>query len=272
MERLRNQLDSGDPLLAEAARLARSAEVVAPPPYLREKIHARLRRPAVRRSLWRPALAIGALVIAMSVASAKVMHWLRAARPIAAGSSGLAPSTVLLPPAPEPLGPSAPSPTNVTSPSAFSPKKVTAKTRVSRPKSTAPSEPFDPAPLMLAEPVEPEPTREPEAMVSPSTVEVVPPKPAVANPDPEAILVLSATRALRDGDSKRALKLLDEYVRRYPSGDLLAESLALTIEARSVRGDKRAGEAARQYLQRFPNGRFADIARTAMKHFGGSLP
>ena len=69
-------------------------------------------------------------------------------------------------------------------------------------------------------------------------------------------------RALRqDHDAELAAALLDDYLRRWPNGALVEESLALAIEAANARGDARARVFASEYLRRFPNGRFAEPAR-----------
>jgi hypothetical protein len=107
--------------------------------------------------------------------------------------------------------------------------------------------------------------RAPEPAPVAKTPSVPPPSRAV---DPEAILVLDATRALhRDHDAKRALKLLVEYRRRFPRGDLQEESLALAIEAKSTRNDRGAAVLADEYLLRYPGGRFREEALRAHRRF-----
>jgi hypothetical protein len=71
----------------------------------------------------------------------------------------------------------------------------------------------------------------------------------------------------RDHDPNGALKLLTRYVQLYPNGDLLEESLALTIEAKSLQGDADAGKLGAEYLRRFPSGRFTEAARAAQQRF-----
>lgn len=77
-------------------------------------------------------------------------------------------------------------------------------------------------------------------------------------------LVVTAMRALRqERQPQRAAALLDEYLRRYPSGALAEEALALSVEAATQRGDARAADLAERYLARYPSGRFRRAAERA---------
>jgi hypothetical protein len=78
-------------------------------------------------------------------------------------------------------------------------------------------------------------------------------------------LVLDAARALhRDGRARPALKLVERYLREYPLGALEEEALALVIEAKSALRDSSVTATARSYLGRFPEGRFRDLAVSAL--------
>ena len=83
-----------------------------------------------------------------------------------------------------------------------------------------------------------------------------------------ASLVFGAMQALRrEGRPDRAAKLLDEYRRRYPSGALSEEALALSVEAATLRGDPRAKALADSYLARYPRGQFHEAAERARALF-----
>jgi hypothetical protein len=89
-----------------------------------------------------------------------------------------------------------------------------------------------------------------------------PPAPTSASTAAHAALVLSARVALRhDRDPRAALRLVEQYLRENPDGPVVEEALALSIEARTALGDRRAAAtAAENYLSHFPTGRFVDLA------------
>jgi hypothetical protein len=92
--------------------------------------------------------------------------------------------------------------------------------------------------------------------------------PSAPEPSAEALLVLQGARALRrDRAPARASALLEDYLRRYPHGDLVEEALALAVQARAQQDDARAAALARQYLVHFPKGRFRDEAQAAVRRF-----
>jgi len=87
----------------------------------------------------------------------------------------------------------------------------------------------------------------------------------------EANLVHGAMRALRrDHDPRAAIRQLATYHRRFPTGDLTEEALALSIEAFVALDDREALALANEYLRRFPDGRFRDQAERAQHRFLGS--
>jgi hypothetical protein len=102
-----------------------------------------------------------------------------------------------------------------------------------------------------------------------TTTEVAPRAEVVQAKSEEAALVLGAVRALRrDHDVSAAVRLLEAYRLRFPSGDLAEEALALTIEALAMRGDRAALDFVDEYLRRFRKGRFVDRVRQTQRFFG----
>ncbi|HRI48729.1 MAG TPA: hypothetical protein PLW65_00990 [Pseudomonadota bacterium] len=125
------------------------------------------------------------------------------------------------------------------------------------------------------------------AIAPPASTEKVPaiipsgpvgvPDPAVEVPeevDPaEASLVLSATQVLRQrGEPARALVLLNDYQSRFPKGALQEEALALNLECLVALADERAGAQAREYLKRYPRGRFRTFAAATAARYPASRP
>jgi hypothetical protein len=80
-------------------------------------------------------------------------------------------------------------------------------------------------------------------------------------------LVLEAIRSLRtDGDPARASTLLTDYLRSEPTGVLVEDALALSVEAAVARTDREQTVAfAHQYVARFPSGRYSAFVRQAMR-------
>jgi hypothetical protein len=87
-----------------------------------------------------------------------------------------------------------------------------------------------------------------------------------ARPTSDSELVHSAVKALRrDGDPALAARLLDENRKRYPDGPLAEEALSLQIEAALALHDPRARAFAREYVARYPSGRYLSIAQRALE-------
>jgi hypothetical protein len=80
----------------------------------------------------------------------------------------------------------------------------------------------------------------------------------------DAELLVEAMRARSSGDAARVSQLVDEYRARQPRGVLQEEALILSLESAVARRAPGAAALAREYLQRFPNGRFASQARRAL--------
>jgi len=71
----------------------------------------------------------------------------------------------------------------------------------------------------------------------------------------------------RDHDVQAAIRQLEAYHLRFPSGDLAEEALALTIEALSAFDDRAAQTFADEYRRRFPRGRFREEVQRAQQRF-----
>jgi len=87
---------------------------------------------------------------------------------------------------------------------------------------------------------------------------------APAPPRPEeAALVIAALRSLRrEHNPTQAAALLQTYLTRFPQGVLTEEALAIAIEAAVARHDVPSARAlAKQYVGRYPAGRFVGLAR-----------
>jgi hypothetical protein len=80
----------------------------------------------------------------------------------------------------------------------------------------------------------------------------------------DAELLVEAMRARRGGDAQRVSELVDEYRARHPQGALQEEALILSVESAVARHAPNASALAREYLRRFPSGRFALQARRAL--------
>lgn len=85
-----------------------------------------------------------------------------------------------------------------------------------------------------------------------------------AAPEADAELLVEAMRARRSGDARRVSELVDEYRARHPQGALQEEALILSIESAVARHAPNTSALAREYLRRFPSGRFALQARRAL--------
>ena len=86
-----------------------------------------------------------------------------------------------------------------------------------------------------------------------------------ASSGPGASLVIQGMQARRAGDLNRAADMFAEYRRIYPDGALQEEALALAIEVAASRDSNVTSGLAALYLARYPNGRFGEQARRALK-------
>lgn len=109
---------------------------------------------------------------------------------------------------------------------------------------------------------EPDPSSEPDPGSGPDSQ----PQPPVQPVATDSELVHRAVKALRrDGDPALAARLLAERRARDPGGPLAEEALSLQIEAALAQGDPRGQALAREYLARYPSGRYVAIARRALQ-------
>ena len=99
--------------------------------------------------------------------------------------------------------------------------------------------------------------------------EVTTAPPPVASPLPdEARLVYLALRALRtDADPQRAIALADEYQREFPRAAFVEDAMAVGIEARAALHDPDAAAFSKRYLQRYPRGRYRELAKRTLHLF-----
>jgi len=85
----------------------------------------------------------------------------------------------------------------------------------------------------------------------------------------ETALLAASNAQLRGGDATRALKLLDDYDRRYPAGVLREEVLATRVIARCQLGltpDASSRHAADTFLRRHPASPLASRVRSSCGH------
>jgi len=123
--------------------------------------------------------------------------------------------------------------------------------RAALPSATSAQPPRAPAPSPSQEP-EPAPSVSATARVSPSAPAAAPSS-SVPSVTREVELLAEAQSAINAGDGARALVLLDEHARRFPSGAMSQEREAARVFALCALG--RTGEAraaAERFLSAFP--------------------
>jgi hypothetical protein len=290
MRRLRDA-ESSSPLMDKVQAMLDATPAL---PESREqmlRVRRKLDRPrGLAASLQRlPALALAGLVVAFGTSAfAAVRYWVErsddapalerpSAHPAVERSLPLPVPTPLPVPVPTPapdsveMAEAAPNPASDTTPAvaqrarasgkawkAQRPARLSARAAATtRVKTTTPVAPAQPAPAKasVAAPAQPQPQAVARAAQPEADVSVV--------TDNER--VHRAVRALRrEGNPALAARLLDRVARDKP-GPLAEEALSLRIEAALAQRDPRTGALAREYLARYPKGRYLRVARRALQ-------
>jgi hypothetical protein len=114
----------------------------------------------------------------------------------------------------------------------------------------------------------PEAAAPPEPAAEPATPAAPLPKARPAKPTltEELAAVDAASSALRAGDGAGAMRMLDEYARRFPRGRLRLEASVLRIEALAKTGQRaEAARRAKAFLKRYPN----SVLAPRLKRYAG---
>ena len=91
-------------------------------------------------------------------------------------------------------------------------------------------------------------------------------RPAKPTLTEELAAVDAASSALRAGDGAGAIRMLDEYARRFPRGRLRLEASVLRIEALAKTGQRaEASRRAKAFLKRYPN----SVLAPRLKRYAG---
>jgi hypothetical protein len=279
------ELHYASPLIERAQELIAAAEPIDASHARGERIRRELDRPArSTAAIWTgvPALAIAGLVLFFGASSfAALRLWTVATEtdpPSAAPESDVAPGGRSKPgpverdPVATDTSPEPTSPVVTRRPSA-----ARFEARSSRPQrssrrvtsaSSNPREQAAPAELETSPVTVPKGEQSSRSVASPDAEQssrAADSAPVASPATTNSELVVRAVRALRrEGDPVLAARLLDKYRAKRAADPLREEVLALQIEAAVASADPRATRFAREYLTRYPAGRYADIARRAL--------
>lgn len=103
----------------------------------------------------------------------------------------------------------------------------------------------------------------PRAKGAPTSAPPPPPTSRAAALQHEAALLASAREALRGGNARRALSILDDARVKHPAGGLVQEREVVAIEALAQAGDKAAAaRRAEAFLRSFPGSPHSSHVRT----------
>lgn len=245
------ETEPGSPLLERAKALLEAAPPLPESQARRLRVRRALdqpRGPWVRLSRL-PAAALAALVVLFGASAFAAVRVLVAVQSAAEEAPRRAPAGVATP-APAP----APSPTPAPTPTASA---SATPTPTPTPASTAPDG---------------EAPRGAGAVRHAHRAAISTPAHAAHDTSPEALaratdseLVHRAAKALRsEHDPALAARLLEAHRARSPSGPLAEEALSLQVEALHALRSPRAAALAREYLARYPGGRYAAVATRAL--------
>jgi hypothetical protein len=289
---MRRLTDENDPALRPLADLVAAEQRFEAPQGSRARVWRRLTVPERRWSytrLLRPAL-VGVLLVG-AIAGASPAGRRFVVRVLTRATSATKPAPAPVVPRAKarvsssvgPVAVTAPEP--VTAPAAPSPGAPEVGAPVARAPVAAPAPTASPRasrPVPAAMP-EPEAANPPAPIAAPASAPATPTPalpPAASQPvalaaspyaSPHAALVLDAMQALRQRRQPAAADvLLQRYLALHPSGALAEEAYALRVEVAVAQHERRAATLAEEYLARWPRGRFAASARSALKRFGGS--
>lgn len=257
-QRLTEMQDLHDPDEAEAARLLRALSPAAPNELAERRVYARIcagpsRGPRVARI----AVLVTALLVSTTILSATLARrWL-------AGSDQKSSGPTLSLPSAQPRHATAPreqEPEVRPAPADSIPTARSTTDQVASASATPVSTRRD----HVREPLTGKRQIVASSDVRGSLDESPPVEVAPAPPPPEeAALVMAALRSLRrEHNPVQAGALLQTYLTRFPQGVLTEEALAIAIEAAVARHDVPSARAlAKQYVGRYPAGRFVGLAR-----------
>ncbi len=265
MKPLREEVNSADPKVAEAARLMVTLAPLAESDVRSVRVLRAINRKQQLKAARFSRHVLAALIVLGSAATAGaalgVSGWISA-------RDAESPQVADLPQEPELASPPG------TSPPVTSPRRVAAPSTpptVAHNQKSAASEPNPLAPEEghLSE-IQAAPAAKPSSSskqsVSPKTSSSAKPQEAASSPASQAVLVQQAVEALRHSNNpERAAALLKEYRQKAPSGALAEEALALSIEVAVAQGSAQAKAYAAQYLKSYPRGRFRSLAESALR-------